>query len=224
MDPNLPSKSDKVSHRELTIQENAAVGKMKQRKKGKSVNLFKTSKTGNSEVLSLDFDEKLSSSDKYDLIDTQIMEATGAAHKDVGIQLLSNLGNAVFSAKAGASEMASKLNALAQSMHALGPQDEYEGQLIAQLVVLHEHAMDWLGRANRTERVDFANIYLNGASKLLTRHHETLDTLLKYRKKGEQRVHVEHVHVNAGGQAIVGNVNSGGGMNQKIEEGPHAKV
>ena len=75
------------------------------------------------------------------------MEATGAAHKDVGIQLLSNLGNAVFSTKAGATEMASKLNALAQSMHALGPQDEYEGQLIAQLVVLHEHAMDWLGRA-----------------------------------------------------------------------------
>jgi hypothetical protein len=66
-----------------------------------------------------------------------------------------------------------------------------------------EHAMDWLARAKRTERVDFSNVYLNGASKLLTRHHETLDALLKYRRKGEQRVQ-EHVHVYDGGQAIVG--------------------
>lgn len=84
--------------------------------------------------------------------------------------------------------------------------------------------MDWLGRAHRTERVDFANVYLNGASKLLTRHHETLEALLKYRRKGEQRVHVEHVHVHGGGQAIVGNVTTGGGLNNKVEEGPHAKV
>lgn len=39
--------------------------------------------------------------------------------------------------------------------------------------------MEWLGKAMRAERPDFANIYVNGASKLLTRHHETLDTLLK---------------------------------------------
>lgn len=68
------------------------------------------------------------------------------------------------------------------------------------------------------------NVYLNGASKLLTRHHETLDALLKYRRKGEQRVHVEHVHIHGGGQAIVGNVTTGGGFNKKFEEGPHAKV
>ncbi len=60
--------------------------------------------------------------------------------------------------------------------------------------------------------------------KLLARHHETLEALLKYRRKGEQRVHVEHVHIHDGGQAIVGNVIPGGGMNQKLEEGPHAKV
>lgn len=82
--------------------------------------------------------------------------------------------------------------------------------MIAQLVVLQEQAMNWLGRAQQAERVDFANIYLNGASKLLTRHHETLEALLKYQRKGEQPVHVEHVHVHGGGQAIVGNVMSGG--------------
>lgn len=55
------------------------------------------------------------------------MEATGASNSDVGIQLLLNVGNAVVSAKTDRSKMATQLNAVAQSMQALGPQDEYEG-------------------------------------------------------------------------------------------------
>lgn len=70
--------------------------------------------------------------------------------------------------------------------------------------------MNILGQVIRTEIVNFANVYLNGASKLLTRHLEMLKALLKYRRKGELRVHVEHVHVPRGGQAIVGNVSSEG--------------
>lgn len=70
-------------------------------------------------------------------------------------------------------------------MQSLEPRDEIEGQLLAQLAVLHQHSMSWLGRAMRTEKVNFANVYLNGASKLLTRHHETLATLMKYRRGGE---------------------------------------
>ncbi|MEI8330018.1 MAG: hypothetical protein WCG14_08545 [Chlamydiia bacterium] len=34
----------------------------------------------------------------------------------------------------------------------------------------------------------------------------------------------QRVHVHSGGQSIVGNVIPGGGVNQKLEEGPHAKV
>jgi len=34
----------------------------------------------------------------------------------------------------------------------------------------------------------------------------TLEALQRYRGKGQQKVTVEHVHVNAGGQAIVGTV------------------
>ncbi len=40
-----------------------------------------------------------------------------------------------------------------------------------------------------------------------------METLKTYRSKGEQKVEVKHVHVNRGGQAIVGAVNhtTGGG-------------
>ncbi|MCH9049182.1 MAG: hypothetical protein IH836_09675 [Proteobacteria bacterium] len=42
-----------------------------------------------------------------------------------------------------------------------------------------------------------------------------LDALNKHRGKGQQKVTVEHVHVNQGGKAIVGNINQGGGQNEK---------
>ena len=37
-----------------------------------------------------------------------------------------------------------------------------------------------------------------------------MEALKKYRTGGEQKVTVEHVSVNAGGQAIIGNVETGG--------------
>lgn len=222
MNSNAPTNNKQVSCRDLTMQEQDSLNRVKQRKKGKPVTIFKA--TDNDKALDFAFDENLPIAEQNELMNAHIMEATGAVHRSIGMQFFITLGNAVVSAKASPTEMAAQLNTIAQSMQAFGPEDEYEGQLISQLVVLHEHAMDWLGRAKRTEKVDFANVYLNGASKLLARHHETLEALLKYRRKGEQRVHVEHVHVHSGGQAIVGNVIPGSGVNQKLQKGPHAKV
>jgi hypothetical protein len=210
--------------RRLTTSEQMGISRMKQKGSSNSGPIFCSSDSSNNGSLELVIDKNLDPRDANDLFESRIFEATGAVNCKVGLQLLSITGKAIGPSKTSGQELAKQLDTLAQSMQALAPQDEYEGQLIAQLIVLHEHAMDWLGRAARTERVDFANVYLNGASKLLTRHHETLESLLKYRRKGEQRVQVEHVHVNAGGQASVGNVSTGGRMNQKNEEGPHAKV
>ena len=38
-----------------------------------------------------------------------------------------------------------------------------------------------------------------------------VDTLTRYRRKGEQKVIVQHANVNDGGKAIVGNFQNGGG-------------
>jgi hypothetical protein len=51
-----------------------------------------------------------------------------------------------------------------------------------------------------------------------------LDTLNRHRGKGQQKVTVEHVHVHAGGQAVVGSVaTAGGGDRAKSEDQAHAK-
>jgi hypothetical protein len=224
MDENKGEKIRSNEKRSPTVQEQQAIELVKRSSSVKSYPIFLSVGTEGKETLELAYDKSLGNQNATELLDARILQATGTINRTTGIHLLTTAGQAIISGKSNNKEIADRLDGLAQTMQTLAPQDEYEGQLVAQLVVLHEHAMDWLGRANRTERVDFANVYLNGASKLLTRHHETLDTLLKYRKKGEQRVHVEHVHVHEGGQAIVGNVTPGGGMNQKLEEGPHAKV
>lgn len=220
----ISSNNNVAKKRALTVEEQSLVEPFKQKMKKKTIDIFKPSKEETSDAIELVLEEDLNKQDCVDLVQANIMAATGSTNFTVGINLLTNIGQALTGSNAKKTDKARTLNTIAHSMQVLEPQDEYEGQLVGQLIVLHDQAMDWLGKAKRTERVDFANIYLNGASKLLTRHHETLDTLLKYRRKGEQKVHVEHVHVHGGGQAIVGNVATGRGMKPILEEAPHAKV
>lgn len=65
------------------------------------------------------------------------------------------------------------------------------------------------------------------ANKLSRTHAALLEALNRHRGKGQQKVTVEHVHVHAGGQAVVGMVAApgqpGGGDRSKLEEQPHAK-
>jgi hypothetical protein len=66
---------------------------------------------------------------------------------------------------------------------------------------------------------------LNQANKLSRTYAALLEALNRHRGKGQQKVTVEHVHVHAGGQAVVGVVGTpgGGGDQRKSEEQPRAK-
>jgi hypothetical protein len=63
--------------------------------------------------------------------------------------------------------------------------------------------------------------HLNQANKLSRTWATLLEALNRHRGKGQQKVTVEHVHVHAGGQAVVGTVEAAGGG--KPEEQAHAK-
>lgn len=205
--------------RDLTPEEKNTISISKRKKQVKPDSIF-CSHAIEEKVLDVVFDKDLPNNDAVDLFEARLINATGHLDRNLGIRLLVKGTEAL--PKEKHVNIAESLDEFAKTMQVFGPEDEYEGQLIAQLIVLHENALEFLNRASRADRIDFVNVYLNGASKLLARHHETLDMLLKYRRKGEQRVSVEHVHVYNGGKAIVGNVDSGGGVSQKFEEGPHA--
>ena len=54
--------------------------------------------------------------------------------------------------------------------------------------------------------------------KLLRTYASQVEALQRYRGKGQQKVTVEHVHVHAGGRAIVGTVNPRRAGKEKSEE------
>ena len=111
-----------------------------------------------------------------------------------------------------------KANAVSEALSEIGPRDGLEGMLAAQMVAVHNKAMDLLSRANNINFIPKIETCLNLSVKLLRTFTAQMEALKKYRTGGHQKVTVEHVNVHKGGQAIVGNVNherGGGGKNEK---------
>jgi len=106
----------------------------------------------------------------------------------------------------------------------VAPADEMEAMLAAQMIATHKAGMRMLGRAMRAETLDVGQWQSGFAVKLLRTYTAQMESLQRYRGKGQQKMTVEHIHVHAGGQAIVGAVTGGGGAQQKTEEQPHAKA
>jgi hypothetical protein len=84
--------------------------------------------------------------------------------------------------------------------------------LAAQLLASHNAAMECYRRAMIAEQtLEGRKETLGQANKLCRTHATLLEALNRHRGKGQQKVTVEHVHVDNGGQAIVGHVQGGVG-------------
>lgn len=107
----------------------------------------------------------------------------------------------------------------------IGPKDELEGMMAAQLIAAHNAAMECYRRAMIDEQTfEGRRENLAQANKLSRTYATLLEALNRHRGKGQQKVTVEHVHVHSGGQAVVGLVGTpGGGDRTKPEDQPHAK-
>lgn len=107
----------------------------------------------------------------------------------------------------------------------INPKDELEGMMAGQLIAAHNASMECYRRAMIGEQTfEGRRENLNQANKLCRTWTTLLEALNRHRGKGQQKVTVEHVHVHAGGQAVVGHVETpGGGDRAKTEEQPHAK-
>lgn len=98
------------------------------------------------------------------------------------------------------------VNAALALIGAIGPQDELEGALAVQMAGCHSLTMEMLGRAKTTERIGDAQLYGNMAVKLQRTFTAQIEVLARMRGKGQQTVRVEHITVQSGAQAIVGDV------------------
>jgi hypothetical protein len=112
----------------------------------------------------------------------------------------------------GKCDEAAFLNIALDGVAALAPRDGMEVMLCSQLIALHSQGMDYLRRAMLADQtVDGVDCNVNRATKMLRMFAMMAECLRTYRGGGQQKVTVEHVTVQAGGQAIVGTVNRGVG-------------
>jgi len=103
----------------------------------------------------------------------------------------------------GISELAT--NAALAMIEAAAPKDEIEGALAVQMACTHTAAMAVLAKLDSASERQVAVIG-SAAARLLRAYATQVEVLRRLRHGGHQYLRVEHVHVNDGGQAVIGNV------------------
>jgi hypothetical protein len=121
-----------------------------------------------------------------------------------------------------------RANAALAVIDGIRPKNEVEAMLASQMAVTHALAMEVLARAGRVKDIEQFDSASNAANKLLRTFAMQAEVLANMRRGGKQSMQIRHVHVHAGGQAVVGNVTSRlraeGGGNKKNAHQPHMQA
>jgi hypothetical protein len=154
------------------------------------------------------------------------LKSIGGSQSDHWNNTLANqVAQALWMKNSDAETRDKQLSATVAALVGIAPKDELEGMMAAQLIAAHNAAMECYRRAMIGEQTfEGRRENLSQANKLSRTYAALVEALNRHRSKGQQKVTVEHVHVHAGGQAVVGVVGRpGGGDRSKSEEQPHAK-
>jgi hypothetical protein len=137
-----------------------------------------------------------------------LLEALGTV--DVGFMdgLLNQLANA---GSRGSQIDEDALNFMLSVVKGIKPKDQFEAMLAAQMAAIHMASMTFAWRLGNVETIQQQDSAERALNKLARTFAMQMEALKRYRTGGEQKVTVQHVSVNEGGQAIVGNVNQTGG-------------
>lgn len=135
-----------------------------------------------------------------------LKETFGSASTSFSTSCLGHLEWLTRMRGAATGESLAETNAGLALIGAIEPRDELEAALALQMAGCHALTIDMLGRAKNTERTDLIQLYGNMAVKLQRTFTTQIEALGRMRGKGQQTVRVEHVTVESGAQAIVGDV------------------
>ncbi len=136
-----------------------------------------------------------------------LMGATGTVYGNFFDGLLRQLGNA---AMQNGKVNEGDLNFMLDVIKGIAPQDQIESMLAAQMAAVHVATMTFARRLAHVDNIPQQDSAERAFNKLARTFTAQVEALRRHRTGGEQKVTVEHVTVNEGGQAIVGSVTSGG--------------
>lgn len=148
-----------------------------------------------------------------------LMHSFGSANPCFVNAMMSQLGN--LAVKDGRVDCV-QLEKLLATAQAISPKDEIEAMLAVQMAAIHQATLDAAKYLRNSTTAPADAQFSNSLNKLSRTFATQVETLKKYRSTGEQSIKVQHVTVADGGQAIVGNVQTGGrGDINKMEHQPH---
>ena len=132
-----------------------------------------------------------------------------------GLELVDEIINKSTNAM-GSLPQEKKQNMLSQSLADCNPKNAMEAKLCAQAQVLFTQGLRLMGFANDSNMMCHQEHYMKYSIKCLRLHNETLQTLDKLRRGGEQKVIVQHVNVEGGQNAFMTcNVQAGEGERKR---------
>jgi len=137
----------------------------------------------------------------------QLMRAFGTGEVDFSVEILSQLAAA---STDGGKVNERQLNFMVDVVKGIQPKDQLETMLAVQMAAIHSLTMTFVRRLGNVENIPQQDSAERALNKLARTFAAQVETLKRYRSTGEQKVTVEHVTVNDGGKAIVGNVMHGG--------------
>lgn len=211
-DPNQEPAMDIAKPYEPTPDERAAREAVlaRRRKKVPRVRVTITESEGKGLVADWSLDHPNQSAAHY-----LLMEALGAQETNFYTGIVSHLLRA---STHGQKIDEAEVNFLVSVIKGIQPKDQLETMLAAQMAAVHMLTMDFARRLNNVDNIPQQDSAERALNKLARTFAAQLEALKRYRTGGEQRVVVQHVSVNEGGQAIVGSVTHGGaGSSEKRE-------
>ena len=145
-------------------------------------------------------------------------DALGTGDHEFACGLLTQFADVARSGKVATKQ---ELNFLLSIVLGINPKDETEALLAAQMAAIHNATMVAARRLAHVETIPQQDSASNMLNKLARTFVAQVEALKRYRSAGEQTIKVQHVTVNEGGQAIVGNVSQGGGGSANNGGQPH---
>ncbi len=144
--------------------------------------------------------------------DTVFQQATGAQEPTLQQRLIKQVADTLWLPDSlGDDERVTLVQSAISMLQGIKPSDEMEGMLATQMVATHNAAMECFRRAMiPAQSFEGRDQNLRHASKLLSLYSRQIEVLDRHRGKGQQKVTVEYVNIEAGGQAVVGHIETGG--------------
>jgi hypothetical protein len=150
---------------------------------------------------------------------TVFMESLGIADSDFAAGFINQLVNI---GTPGSEPNESEVNNILAMVRGIEPHDQLETMLALQMAAIHNATITFARRLANVETIPQQDSTERALNKLARTFTTQIEALKRYRSTGEQKVTVQHVTVNDGGQAVIGDIKTGEG-NEKNEEKPHAK-